>query len=67
MAESTVEMGERSNFPRILVTYVHYAPRIREKLISLSHSLATIPHNPTTSEVMEFSSGWKAVSCHFRR
>ena len=49
MAESTAEVGERSNFPRILVTEAHYTPLMRKKLASLSHSLATIPHNPTVS------------------
>ena len=36
------------NYLRNMRSY-HYAPQNREHLASLSHSLATIPHNPTGS------------------
>ncbi len=49
MDELATELGERRKYPRFFVIESHSAPQNCEYLLSLSHSLATIPHNPTAS------------------
>ncbi len=48
-----------SNFPAFSLRRINYAPQNRENSRSLSHSLASIPLNPTGSQI-------ERIDCHGR-